>query len=184
MKSDEALQGNYEAVIADLETEREGVHRQVGTLQKQLRDLDNTLVTLKRKLDPSFSPPLKKVVQIGESRLPNSEVPENQKYMYIGVRWAILHVLGERGPMATAEIADVVFKRGVKTKAANFANNVSAMLTTTMRTYGSEEVESVSGKWQLTENGKNKLTKILASVEFLKSCPWAGAPVAMAATPR
>ncbi|MBI2687438.1 MAG: hypothetical protein HYX27_14085 [Acidobacteria bacterium] len=177
MKINDQLKPQYTAVISDLEVERDAIHKELGALQKRIRELDNTLVTLRHRVDPGYAPPSK----IVELRHRDPSFPENEKYTRIGVRWAILHLLGERGPLATADIADALVQRGVRTKAANFTNNVSAMLTATMRTKGSEEVESVASKWQLTENGRNKLAKIVASPDFLNACPWAEAPAVAAA---
>jgi mRNA-degrading endonuclease toxin of MazEF toxin-antitoxin module len=66
--------------------------------------------------------------------------------------------------MTTAEIAESLLAAGVQTKAANFANNVSAVLSTTMREQPHGEVQLSDGKWQLTEKGK-------AAIDYIRTTP-------------
>lgn len=160
------LKAAYELVLKDLESEKTQVRTEVAALQRRLRELDQSVTTHRRKLglqpETSFA-----VVQ---GTLP---LPLDQKYAFISVHWAILHLLSEAsGPMTTAEIADALMKAGVKTRAANFVNNVSAVLSANMRPKGEEEVELLEGKWRLTEVGRSKIAFIVASPKFRRSCPW------------
>jgi hypothetical protein len=77
-----------------------------------------------------------------------------------------------KSPMTTSEIADALTANGVKTRAANFANNVSAMLSTNMKIAGDEEVEAIGGAWKLTEKGSNKIQHIVLTQKFRQRCPW------------
>ena len=169
------LKTQYEAVLGDLEHERIEIQRELGGLQKRLRELDNTVITLRRRLDPTYIPaPRVQALPSGVQPSSDAVMPTSQKYALISVRWAILHLLsGTPSGMTTADIAKALESAGVRTKAVNFVNNVSAVLSTTMRARGHEEVESVDGKWRLTEPGRNKIDHIVMTPEFLKRCPWA-----------
>jgi NurA-like 5'-3' nuclease len=154
------LKNHYDAVLRDLQSERTRVHSELGNLQRKIKELDFNIATLARRVDPT-------VVQQSFQNLS----PET-KYAHISVRWAILDLLHDAsGPMATADIADALKKAGVKTRAANFTNNVSAVLSTTMK--GDEEVEVADGKWKLTEKGWSAIRHIRSSPKFRRSCPWA-----------
>lgn len=161
------VKASYELVVKDLEAKRIVVHSEVATGQKRLRELDDKISGLYREMDTPI--PVQALI-----RAPSSvQTPPNQKYASISVHWAILHALSEaKGPMTTSEIAEALTKGGVKTRAANFANNVSAVLTTNMRPAREEEVEVNDGRWSLTEIGRNKITFIVASVKFRRACPW------------
>lgn len=154
----------FEGVVEHLEHEREEIHREVAGLQRKLRDLDNAIATLRQRIDPAYKPSVTPV---------ESRYPADQRYAFISVHWAILHLLSEaKAPMTTAEIAEALTAAGVKTRAANFANNCSAVLTANMRIRGDEEVESIDGAWRLTEKGRNKIAHIVTSPKFRKGCPW------------
>lgn len=168
------LKGQYVAVLEDLSRERTDVQRDLGSLQKRLRELDNTITTLRRRVDPAFEPSQRPLLEMPMQ--PIQAYDPEQKYAYIGVRWAILHLLSESSAMATADIAEKLKAAGVRTKAANFSNNVSAVLTTTMRSKGLEEVEAIDGKWRLTDLGRNKIAHIVTTEDFLRACPWAPKP--------
>jgi|ERR1035437_2284438 hypothetical protein len=165
------LKSQYVAVLEDLDRERTDIQRELGGLQKRLRELDNTITTLRRRVDPAYQPSQRPLLEMPIQ--PVQTYPPEEKYAYIGVRWAVLHLLSESDPLSTADIAEKLKAAGVRTKAANFSNNVSAVLTTTMRTKGSEEVEAIDGKWRLTELGRNKIAHIVTSEDFRRSCPWA-----------
>jgi hypothetical protein len=146
---------------------RNQTHAQVSELQAKLKEQQNTIASLAKELYGSSVPP--SVNLIG-----------SMKYANISVRWAILDVL-ESGPLATADIADILKREGVTTKAANFTNNVSAVLSTTMK--GVDEVrQTPDGKWELTEKGQNAIYHIRPSPKFKKSCPWATAPAVASAS--
>lgn len=166
------LKNQYSAVLEDLEREREQLHQQVGNLQRQLREMDNGITTIRRRIDPNLDIATK-APSVIEMQPSSAKFLPEQKYAFVGVRWAILHLLNESGAMTTSDIAENLKASGVRTKAVNFANNVSAVLSQTMRPRGKEEVESFQGKWRLTEIGKNKIAHIMTTQDFLRDCPWA-----------
>jgi hypothetical protein len=159
---------HLEATLAHLEGKRDAIFQEVKNGQSKLRELDYTIATISKEigrvpqqLPESPSNPIQIVA-----------VPDvSRKYARISVRWAILHLLSEKPPMATSDIADALKACGVVTRAANFTNNVSAVLTTTMKGHG--EVEMVDGKWQLTDRGRRAIDHIQAGPKFKESCPWA-----------
>lgn len=159
------LRASYENVLKDLEAKRNTVQTEVASLQRRLRELNEKIAGLYREIGVPIPSP--KLVTRATSFDPA------QKYALISVHWAILHLLSAaKDPMATADIAQALTNAGVRTRAANFANNVSAVLSTTMRPKGAEEVEAIEGRWRLTETGRNKIAFITASSKFRQACPW------------
>ncbi|HZR65390.1 MAG TPA: hypothetical protein VFA85_09600 [Terriglobales bacterium] len=145
------LKTSYELVLRDLETERQQVQDQLGSLQNRLKELHNSISTLSKRINPDAPP----------SQTFTPSHPPNQKYANMSVRWAILHLLNDSKPRTTAEIAEALLAGGIETKAANFANNVSAVLTTTMKEAPHNEVQQLQdGKWELTENGESAIEHI------------------------
>lgn len=154
------LKASYEAVLHDLEVERQQVQQHVGALQSRLKELHNSISTLSKRIDPDAPPPLRPLTPTR---------PPSQKYAHISVRWAILDLLNDSPAMATSEIAETLKSAGVQTRAANFANNVSAVLSTTMKEHN--EVQQLSdGKWELTENGKQAIAHIRTTPKFRRDC--------------
>ena len=154
------LKPHYEAVLHDLEAERQQVQQQLGSLQARLKELHNSISTLAKRLNPDA--PL-------SSSYPLAPPRPNYKYANISVRWAILDLLNDSSAMATSEIAEALKSAGVQTRAANFANNVSAVLSTTMKEHG--EVQQLpDGKWELTENGKQAIAHIRTTPKFRRGC--------------
>ena len=150
------LKAHLQAVLEHYCKGRDQTHAQVSELQAKLREQNNTIASLSRELYGSSAPAFTRVA--------------SQKYASISVRWAILDLLSESSPLSTADIADILKREGVATRAANFTNNVSAVLATTMK--GAEEVQQTSdGKWELTEKGKNAIYHIRTSPKFRRSCP-------------
>ena len=162
------IKASYQIVVKDLEQKRATTHAEVALGQKRLRDLDEKITGLYREMGVALPAPaivLRKASEIA--------MQPDQKYALISVHWAILHLLSEaKEPMTSAEIAEALTSAGVKTKAANFTNNVSAVLSTNMRSKGEEEVEMIDGRWRLTELGRNKIAFIVASSKFRRACPW------------
>lgn len=150
----------YELVLRDLEAEKQQIQEQLAPLQARARELHNSIVLISQKLAPSN--PL--------HRTPVPIRPASMKYANISVRWAILDLLHDAGPMSTAEIAETLVDKGVQTKAANFANNVSAVLSTTMKEKHSEVEQLADGKWQLNENGRNAIIHIRTTTKFRRGC--------------
>ena len=167
------LKAHYEAVLNDLEGERTGVRHEISELHRRLRDLDYNIASLSRRV--GLAPP----IPASRPAAPHGPSSQHQKYARISVRWAILHLLSESEPMATSDIADTLKANGVITRAANFINNVSAVLSTTMK--GAGEVEMIEGRWRLTDKGWSAIHHIKTSPKFIQACPWAGVPDA--ATP-
>jgi hypothetical protein len=150
------LKSNYDAVLVDLEGQCTQIHQQLVPLQTRLKELHHAIATLK-SINPDAHPSV------------ISARPINQKYANISVRWAILDLLADSEPMSSSEIADALMASGVQTKAVNFANNVSAVLTTSMK--GHQEVEQLpDGKWRLTPNGISAIEHIRTMPKFLRGC--------------
>lgn len=145
------LKASYEAVLQDLDSQRADVQHQVGELQKRLHDLNHSIGTISRHLSP----------ETPSSPLLISR-PASSKYANSSVRWAVLDLLSDSEPKTTAEIADALLTGGIPTKAANFANNVSAVLTTTMKETRKDVEQLPDGKWRLTESGH-------ATIEYIRS---------------
>lgn len=151
------LRSSYEAVLSDLELERDETIKQVSVLQARLKELHHGITTLTKRVN---------------SDAPNSSssIPSTaptKRYSAMSTRWAILDLLADSEPKTTAEIADALKAAGIETRAANFANNVSAVLSTTMKEQHKEEVRQLSdGKWELTENGRSAIEHIRTTPKF------------------
>ncbi len=151
------LRASYEAVLRDQESERDEVQQQVSAGQARLKEVHNSISTLLKRLNPD--------AVTSPSSSVNPPRQSSRKYAYMSVRWAILDLLAESEPKTTAEIAEALIAAGVQTKAANFVNNVSAVLSTTMKeAHG--EVQLADSKWQLTENGKSAIEHIRTTPKF------------------
>ena len=142
------LKSQYEAVLHDLEADRDQTQEQLATLQAKVKELNQSIATLSARLniDPS-------------SRAPVTARPSFQ-YANMSVRWAILNLLNDSEPMTTPAIAEALKTGGVESRAANFTNNVSAVLSTNMKELHKEVEQLPDGKWQLTETGKNAIAHI------------------------
>jgi len=139
--------------MSDLVAERTSVQTQLAELSARMRELNNSIGTLSKRLHP-------------ESSSPSPANPNSQKYARLSVRWAILDTLTDTGPLATADIAEALTACGVETKAANFANNVSAVLSNTMKERHKEVVQLPDGRWELNENGKQAIAHIRTTPKF------------------
>lgn len=157
------LKSHYDAVLQDLESERQQVQQQIVPLQARLKELHASIVTLARRISPDApsypTAPLR---------------PANQKYANISVRWAILDLLNDSQAMTTAEIAEALKAAGIQTRAANFANNVSAVLSTTMCKEHAEVQQLPDSKWELTEKGRDAIAHIRTTPRFRRACSWSG----------
>jgi hypothetical protein len=144
---------HYEFVKNSLEMQRDDVQQQVANLQIRLNDLHHSISTISKCLTPDTDAP--------SSRPPSP----TRSYANISVRWAILDLLSDSQPRTTAEIAETLLAAGIRTRATNFANNVSAVLSTTMLKEPHTEVRQLTdGKWELTEKGK-------AAIDYIRSTP-------------
>jgi len=151
------LKASYEAVLHDLEAQCTEVQQEVAERQARLKDLHHSILTITKCLN----------VDTSSSRPVTPSRPPSEKYANLSVRWAILDLLNDSQPMATAEIAEALLAAGVKTKAANFANNVSAVLSTTMKEQPHVEVTQLpDGKWTLTESGRRAIEHIRSTAKF------------------
>jgi hypothetical protein len=138
----EDIKTHYDAVMGDLQKRRDALYQEISERQARLKELQNTIASIARLTNPS------------SNAQTITQTATGPKYSNLGVRWAILDLLGESGPMATSDVAEVLKREGVVSQAANFTNNVSAVLSTTMKGKG-EVQQTVDGKWELTDAGKN-----------------------------
>jgi hypothetical protein len=150
------LKASYEAVMSDLVAERQSVQDQLAALAARMRELNNSIGTLSKRLQPETS----------SSPSSSPAHPNSQKYAHMSVRWAILDTLVDSGPLSTADIADALKASGIATKAANFANNVSAVLSNTLKERHDEVLQLSDGRWQLNENGKQAIAHIRTTPKF------------------
>lgn len=148
----------YEAAYRHLEEERLEIMRTLAPLNARLKEVLGAQATLQKRINSDAA-----------TNHSNSSRPD-QRYARISVRWAILDLLNESPDgMSTAEIAEALKAGGVQTEAANFANNVSAVLTTTMKS--KQEVVSLpDGKWKLSPNGESAIAHIRTTGKFLRAC--------------
>jgi hypothetical protein len=151
----------FEATIRYLEAERIEIMQQLAPLQARLREVQGTQATLLKRvnLDTALQPP-------------TPIRPTSQKYARISVRWAILDLLNDSDGMTTAEISEALMAGGIQTRANNFTNNVSAVLTSTMQK-DHQEVEQLSdgsGKWKLTLTGVSAISYLRSTEKFQRAC--------------
>lgn len=162
---------SYEVVLRDHEQERDELQQEISERQSRLKEVQNYIAYVGRRLaedSPSKNPPAQTSSRI-----------QTQRYANMSMRWAILDLLNDDGAMTTAEIAKALEDAGNKerSRAANFANNVSAVLSTTMKEQRKEVEQLPDGRWQLTENGKNSIAYIHTTPKFRRSLPWSTAKV-------
>jgi hypothetical protein len=149
----------HEIVLRDLEDERSQVEQQIVASNNRVKEINQSISTLRRRLNPEADG--------SSSTSPTSSRLSSKKYAFMSVRWAILDLLAESEPKTTAEIAEALSAAGVQSKAANFANNVSAVLSSTMKEQPHNEVRQLQdGKWELTENGKSAIEHIRTTPKF------------------
>jgi len=154
------VKAHIQGAIEHLESERQQAQHQVTAAQLHIKELNSSITTLQKSLNHEASPfrsfhaPLR---------------PPHLKYANISVRWAILDLLHDSKAMTTPEIADALKAAGIESKAANFANNVSAVLSTTM-TKHNEVQQLPGGRWELTENGIKAIEYIRTTPKFRRGC--------------
>lgn len=164
MLTDE-LTAHYQAVLKDLITRRSEHQRAVSEHQRGIRDLDPIISSISRMLqgEPGTHP----IVQAQAAtpvaaKTPNPIGGHGHRYATISTRWAILDSLDRAsGPMSVSDIAEALLADGIPTKAANFANNVSAVLSDMKSSRG--EADTKDGKWEITSNGRSAINHIRAS---------------------
>lgn len=156
MPLDIESKSHVDAVLQLLENEKEQVQQQIAAGQARLKDLNASILTIKSLKPSALS-------------LQLSSRPPHLKYATISVRWAILDLLHDSGAMFSAAIADALKAAGVRTRAANFVNNVSAVLSTTMKEHN--EVQLLTdGRWELTQNGIEAIEHIRTTPRFRRGC--------------
>ena len=132
--------------------------KQAAFWQTRIKELNNSIQTIVRTLNPDTA-------SFQSTPLRSSGL----KYEFMSVRWAILDHLHDSGPKTTAEIAEALKAAGIRSKATNFVNNVSSVLTTTMKMH--DEVQQLpDSRWELTENGINAIEHIRNTPKFRRSC--------------
>jgi hypothetical protein len=153
------LKSSYEQALAGLRIALQQKQAQMSALSAEIRELNSGIVAISRQLTPQgFVGPLFPLHQ------------NSPKYANISLRWAILDVLYESAPMSTAELAEALKEAGVQTRAANFANNVSAILSVNVKEK-SEVQQLPSGKWQLTDKGRSAIEHIRTTPRFRQRVP-------------
>ncbi|MGB7549534.1 MAG: hypothetical protein WBM14_17490 [Terracidiphilus sp.] len=158
MPQDAQSKTAYEAAYRHLETERLNIMGELGPLNARLKEVLGMQASLLKRINPDTPSP-----NINISR-------PTQKYTRISVRWAILDLLNQfPNGMSTSEIAEALKAGGVQSEAANFANNVSAVLTTTMKTK-QEVLPLPDGKWKLSLIGESAISHIQSSEKFMRAC--------------
>ncbi|MGA8030153.1 MAG: hypothetical protein WB992_23655 [Bryobacteraceae bacterium] len=150
MMVSDSLRPSYEAVLRDLSIERSDVHKSVADLQRRLKELDYNIGSLSRRLGIVGTLP-----GMANSLNPlQASIAEVQQYGTVSTRWAILLELKKSTvPMSVQAIADALLAGGMRTKATNFNNNVSAVLSDMKNK--NNEVDVIDGKWFLSEVGKS-----------------------------
>jgi hypothetical protein len=148
----------YGSAYQHLEAERQEIMRDLAPLNARLKEVLGIQASLLKRINSETSP---------QSTTPSRP---NQKYARISVRWAILDLLNQSPDgMSTAEIAEALKAGGVQTEAANFANNVSAVLTTTMKAK-QEILPLPDGRWKLSLIGESAIAHIQTTTKFLRAC--------------
>ncbi|HLY97685.1 MAG TPA: hypothetical protein VKT33_01330 [Candidatus Angelobacter sp.] len=150
---------HIEAAIKHLADERDQKQQIVTALHTRIKELNSGIATLQSSLTPE------------SSAYPPSFAPRPLRYENISVRWAILDLLHDsEKAMTTSEIAESLKAAGVQTRAANFTNNVSAVLSTTMKEKHKEVQQLPDSRWELTENGIQAIEHIRTTSKFRRSC--------------
>ena len=150
----------YEIVKARQEAERGSIQVQLAVLGSRMRELNGSIATLAKDLQ---------VDSATLFPLPPAVRSSGPRYANLSTRWAILDTLVDSGPMATSEIAEALKSAGFSTRAANLANNVSAVLTNTMRDVHHEVQSLQDGRWELNEKGKHAIAHIRTTPKFLRA---------------
>src|SRR5689334_4211290 len=128
----EELKSNYEAVLKDLFAQRAAHQRAIGERQRIIAELDQTIAGISKSYqliaasDPHIGASAQNALPPPVAVRPP---PTNQRFATISVRWGILYLLDENDGLSTAEITNALRSGGIRSKASNFANNVSAVLS-------------------------------------------------------
>jgi hypothetical protein len=147
---------HYMAVLADLRGRR-------AKLEAELHDVDAAIGGLQRLLGETLTPSAVPLASSPQSS-PNADVTQqphvqapqpHSRFTNISVRWGTLWYLAEDAHdfVKTGEIANALLAGGYKTKAVNFPNMVSAVLSA-MKDKGEVETKEDGGGYRLTEQGR------------------------------
>jgi hypothetical protein len=157
MQQDTQSKTAYEAAYHCLEAERLQIMRELAPLNARLKDVLGTQASLLKRINPDAS------------SQPRISSRPNQKYARVSVRWAILDLLNQfPNGMSTSEIAEALKAGGIQSEAANFANNVSAVLSTAMKAK-QEVLPLPDGKWKLSLIGESAIAHIQTTEKFLRA---------------
>jgi hypothetical protein len=146
---------HYRAVLADLQQQRDLHHLKINEIDQAISSL--------RKLIPDDA---KQEIPMPElANVPQNPAIKAGKYSGMSVRWAILSLLSEDAtrPMNTGEIAIALQEGGITSGAANFAGNVSAVLSVMGKQKG--EVTSGDNGWIISPIGRQAWAHIRAKRE-------------------
>jgi hypothetical protein len=150
---------HYRAVLEDLQ-------RQRNLLNLKITEIDQAISSLHRLIPEDVKPDMpvqahpKPYVAPGQLSLGTVG-----RYSGMSVRWAILNLLSEdaTGPMGTGEIAVALRQGGITSNAANFAGNVSAILSVMSKQKG--EATAVEDGWVISPIGRQAWAHIRAKRE-------------------
>lgn len=164
MTSDD-LRAHYEVVIRDLFAKRGEHQRVIGEHQRAVAELDQLIAGMSKNYEepiPGEVPaPATPKPTNNKAGVPSRSPHHSVRFATISVRWAILYLLDEHESLSTAEIADALQAGGIRSRASNFNNNVSAVLSN-MKT-GRDEVDQAGDKWIITETGRSAINHIRAN---------------------
>jgi len=153
---------HYAVVLADLQTRRAKLAVEIQQIDAAISGL-RTLIGQSAEVAPGFSPRSSLPQQMHGASL------DSTRFSNVSVRWGVLWYLAEfaEGYVKTATIADALLRGGYKSKAAQFPNLVSAVLSN-MKTKEEVEANSDDGAtgYQLTEKGRQTWTAIRQGHKF------------------
>lgn len=166
------LKAHYQAVLRDLATRRSEHQRSLGEHQRAIRELDPVIANISKlvQVESSSAAPPPTQMTLSTAPLPTFRSPGaiGRRYATVSTRWAILDVLDRAtSPKSASDIAEALLAEGIPTKAANFANNVSAVLSDMKAPR--EEADSKDGKWEITERGRGAITHIRSTRRIMYS---------------
>jgi hypothetical protein len=151
------VKASYGVVLNDLELERDEALQQMSALQIRLKELNHSIALLSKRINPDAPSSVSSIPSTAPSK----------RYSTMSTRWAILDLLAQSQPKTTAEIAEALIAGGIQTRAAHFANNVSAVLSTTMKEQHKEVRQLSDGRWELNETGKSAIEYIRTTPKFI-----------------
>src|ERR1035438_5348166 len=118
----EDAKSHFDWVLRAAESQRNDLARKIADLQRELREIDSTILGLCKLSGQQPNPTLSHNVQ--------RTLPDSQKYAGLSVRWAILLLLSEADSALSApDIADALQAGGIRSQAKDFNNNVSSVLS-------------------------------------------------------